>query len=738
MKQVSEAYQESMAKPFRNRSHVRVLFSNSDTTILSDGEWVGNGELSMSDTSTLDHNRLYGSPYATLELNRWVLDGSFAIAPDDGAVTGFVSSLISDENGVVESPAVLTREFSNIHTIPKMTLVFDTRTGIHPNSVTVEFYLEGSLEKGFTVPVTGDSVEIATDIASCDKIVVTFGEMPPYRYPRLEGATYGDQKVFVDEEIASTKQSHDIDPLSRRLPKETMQFTILDFEHQYDPDNPSGVWKYIAEKSSVGIQFGHQLPDGSIEWVAPDYYILDSRPSFANNQATFKATGRIGSMTGTFYKGTIGKKSFYDLAVEVLEDAELPPLPDGSDPWVIDESLKAMYTTAIMPIGTHAECLQLIAHACRCVLRTDEDNIIHIEPFTVTSEAEMGDFVMDFSSIGQNSQTMAKIDQLNSVSVYRYSLLTEASTTLYSGEVFDTSLHVEFPSAAQNIAVTIKGSTATVTPENISEFFEIENDEYFFDWMGERLVPTNIDYADSEGWGYGIAATARTVLTAKMSMYIRGNFTFDFMAGSFKVIVDGTTIENISPGNTGTAYIGESLSKGKKIELIFEVDEGGWQEQLICDYLQTVFSNATGTHTTYARAADLLMSEGMKTVNITGSPVRENAVVYTLPVGTQGSVDVEKNPLITDWNMAKDLANHVAAYLQLRNTYDVSYRGNPELECGDIIGLQTMYTPVVKGLVLTDEITYNGALRGKAKVKMLGTAPNNLLDYLILDQSLLS
>ncbi|MBO5837285.1 MAG: hypothetical protein J6Q92_05265 [Oscillospiraceae bacterium] len=603
MKQVSGAYKESMAKPFRNRSYVRVLFSNSDTTILTDGEWVGNGELAMSETSTLDYNLQYGNPYATLELNRWVLDGSFDIAPEQDAVTGFVSSIMSDEGGDMPTAATITRSFSKTHTIPTLTLAFDTRTGIHPNSVTADFYLSGSIVKSLTVPVTSDTVAIATDVSLCDKIVITYGQMPPYRHPRLESVSYGDQKVFTDEEIASTKQSHDIDPLSRRLPKETMQFTILDFEHQYDPDNPSGIWKYVAEKSAIGIQFGYKLPDGNTEWVKADHYILDSRPSFANNQATFKATGSVGRLAGTYYKGTIGEKSFYDLATDILTDADLPPLPDGSNPWIIDDSLKTMYTTAPLPIDTHANCLQMIAHACRCVFRTDDDDIIRIEPFTVTAETEVGDFSIDFSSIHQNTQTMTKIDQLKAVSVAKYSYTKAAQTEIYSETTTDTIVHVEFSSATADVGIAVSG-------------------------------------------GY--------VVSSKV----------------------------------------------------------------------------------YAQAADLVLSAGTKTITITGRPLSQQATVYTLDVGSQGSVDEERNPLITDLNMAKELATHVAAYLQQRNTYDVSYRGNPELECGDIIGLETMYSPVVKGLVLTDEITYNGALRGKVKVKALAVIMG-VLDAFILDESVL-
>ena len=58
-------------------------------------------------------------------------------------------------------------------------------------------------------------------------------------------------------------------------------------------------------------------------------------------------------------------------------------------------------------------------------------------------------------------------------------------------------------------------------------------------------------------------------------------------------------------------------------------------------------------------------------------------------------------------------------YLQMRNTYDTTYRGNPEMEVGDIIGLQTAYTAEMDALVLVDEITFNGSLSGKMKVKGL-------------------
>lgn len=121
----------------------------------------------------------------------------------------------------------------------------------------------------------------------------------------------------------------------------------------------------------------------------------------------------------------------------------------------------------------------------------------------------------------------------------------------------------------------------------------------------------------------------------------------------------------------------------------------------------------------YGRAADLVMSEGEKTVTIRGIPLNESSVVKEYPVAREGETDVEQNPLITTDAMADALADHVTQYLTMRNTYDINYRGNPELTAGDIIGIQTPYSSHMDALVLIDKCTFNGAFGGSARVKGL-------------------
>ena len=589
MKQVSNAYKSSMKSMLRNRSYVKIAFSNIDTSAATDGSWVSNGAQSYSEFDTVDYDYDYQAPYATLELNRWALDGNAVIIPASGTIyDGFVSSIMSNADGGFTTAAVITREFSVPHTFPGLTLTFDTRYKEWPASVTVDFYLNGEVLESTTAPVTSETVQINTREASCDKIVITFGNTLPYRRPRLENVLYGIQKVFTNENIISTRQSHDVDPISRRLPQETMQFVILDYEHNYDPDNPSGIYQYVDKNSPVSIQFGYELPNGEVEWLKPDKYVLNSKPKASKNQATFSGTGLIGSLSGTFYKSKLGSKNFYDMAEEVLLDAGLTPSEQGTNPWVIDESLKQMFTTAALPIDTHMNCLQLIAHACRCRLFTDDDNIIHIKPFVLDNvNSVKTDFMLDFTSIAENSQSLSKIDQLKAVSVAKYAYMVDGETnTLYEETTTETQLHVEFSGLAQDVQISVSGGT---------------------------LVSSSI----------------------------------------------------------------------------------------------------------YARAADLVLSSGTKTVVITGKSLSENSVVVSYPVNLDGEIDKEENPLITNDEMCSALANHVIKYLQMRNTYDTSYRGNPELEVGDIIGLQTLYTSEMDALILVDEITFNGSLSGKMKVKGL-------------------
>lgn len=748
MKSVSNAYKASMKAMLRNRSYVRITFGNVDTTAATDGEWESNGAASISEFETVDYAYQYGDTYAALELNRWALDGKTLIVPTGEDVQdGFISSLMSDAEGNFSTPPVITREFSLKHIFPGLTLTFDTRQQEWPLEVTADFYLNGEVVDTQTVSITGVQTTITTTATEVDKVTITFDRCLPYRRPRLENVLYGLNVQFVNKDIVSTQQKHDVDPLSRRLPTETMQFTILDYEHKYDPDNPAGIYAYVDKNSPIEIQFGYELPDGSVEWLKPDNYVLNAKPSAQNNQATFNGTGLIGSLTGTFYKSKLGSKSLYNMAEEVLLDAGLTMTEQGANPWEIDEALKDMFTTAALPIDTHMNCLQLIAHAACCRLYTDDDNIIHIRPFGVTvigiyngvwadnghvwfSEWDTIDkgntaentyvtFELNRWTLGGDSQIILP-DSNAGQRGYISEAMTGADGSFTNPPVFTKTFDV--PHDLPVLAIRFD----TV----LNEFPGAVQVKYYHD---DTLLDTQTAAIDSVevyvSSNLAIECTKIEVTMIGNLPYRRGrvtkvyyretDFTLDFTSigeNSQKISkIDELKSVSVARYSYTASNDASTLFEGTTTETELHVEFSG----LAQDVQISVSGGTLVSSNIYARAADLVLSSGTKTVTITGKTLTENSVVVSYPVSQSGEIDKEENPLITNDTMCQALANHVKSYLQMRNTYEANYRGNPEMEVGDIIGLQTLYTDEMDALILVDEITFDGSLSGKMTVKGL-------------------
>lgn len=748
MKSVSNAYKASMKAMLRNRSYVRITFGNVDTTAATDGKWESNGAASISEFETVDYAYQYGDTYVSLELNRWALDGKSLLVPTGEDVQdGFISSLMSDAEGNFTTPPVITREFSLKHIFPGLTLTFDTRQQEWPLEVTADFYLNGAVVDTQTVSITSVQTTISTTATEVDKVTITFDRCLPYRRPRLENVLYGLNVQFVNKDIVSTQQKHDVDPLSRRLPTETMQFTILDYEHKYDPDNPAGIYAYVDKNSPIEIQFGYELPDGSVEWIKPDNYVLNAKPSAQNNQATFNGTGLIGSLTGTFYKSKLGSKSLYDMAQEVLLDAGLTLTEQGENPWEIDDALKDMFTTAALPIDTHMNCLQLIAHAACCRLYTDDDNIIHIRPFGVTvigiyngvwadnghvwfsewdtidkgntAENTYATFELNRWTLGGDSQIILP-DSNAGQRGYISEAMTGADGSFTNPPVFTKTFDV--PHDLPVLAIRFD----TV----LNEFPGAVQVKYYHD---DTLLDTQTAAIDSVevyvSSNLAIECTKIEVTMIGNLPYRRGrvtkvyyretDFTLDFTSigeNSQKISkIDELKSVSVARYSYTASNDTSTLFEGTTTETELHVEFSG----LAQDVQISVSGGTLVSSNIYARAADLVLSSGTKTVTIIGKTLTENSVVVSYPVAQSGEIDKEENPLITNDTMCQALANHVKSYLQMRNTYEANYRGNPEMEVGDIIGLQTLYTDEMDALILVDEITFDGSLSGKMTVKGL-------------------
>lgn len=143
-------------------------------------------------------------------------------------------------------------------------------------------------------------------------------------------------------------------------------------------------------------------------------------------------------------------------------------------------------------------------------------------------------------------------------------------------------------------------------------------------------------------------------------------------------------------------------------EVTSDIDNGieivGWGSW----YCEVKF-NYTGTQNILVRGIKwkLTTSKVVKNVNQTGSTV------------------TWENPIIDDYSKANILANKLANYYKYSIGYDFDYRGNPELEALDIIGMVNTKDQTLVTCIEELSLNFGGAFSGHLKTRRLSDVVAN-------------
>lgn len=448
MQAVSTAYQTEMKKTNRGQGYMKITFGLIDIDAGPDAVYSDNDHIYFSRTTAL--SKIDGVPeasYATFEKDRLRADGKQLIPSRFYPIAqGYVSNAISGADCTFEPCPVISIDFTKTHKCAALTFVFDQTTGDHPSELRVIAWREGAVIVDHTeTGIDSSSYVLRENLEHFDRLQLIFiKSSKPYHRARLQQVTFGMGILFENSTINSATIIGDVDPISRRLPANTLDFTVINLNGMYNPDNPKGVWEAIEQQSPVRVEYGQRLTagltwedvgaetwedmeltdwrtvyeGGGTEWVNCGNYLLDARPTVDNNLVKFKCRDAVAYMTGTYYKGRYqpAGATLYDLAVDVLEDAGLPVLYDDVKPYIVDESLKSIMTTAYLPVRRHNECLQLIAHAGRCILWTDRKGIVRLEP----------------NHVREDNYTVSFDSQYKKPKVEKLPTLREVRTKLYS------------------------------------------------------------------------------------------------------------------------------------------------------------------------------------------------------------------------------------------------------------------------------------------------------------------
>ena len=262
-------------------------------------------------------------PYATLEANRWALNGQFKLFPLRGADhIGFLGDTLSGGEGVF-SPAVWVEEhFSNVSILQACSIYFPTADW---DGVAADFTVE-VMQGGtayYTKTVAGNTASsIALDgftVNNPDAIRVTVTKWSKgNRRIRIPEIIPGLYEKWTGNEIAVFSLKHQGDVSCMTLPYGTCTIKMDNLSRRFEPRSKNGVFQSIEERQGIPVSIGVRLSDDTVE---------------------YKPAGVFYQYSGGWKTGDNGLTMQWDLVdiVGLLADREfIPPsiLPTTLSGWI--------------------------------------------------------------------------------------------------------------------------------------------------------------------------------------------------------------------------------------------------------------------------------------------------------------------------------------------------------------------------------------------------------------------
>lgn len=317
----------------------------------------------------------------------------------------------------------------------------------------------------------------------------------PFRsYSTVRVTIFGEEKhVFNGERIVGLRTVSEVDPIARSLPTETMTFSILDPKGEYDLDSDSAKIDEGLLGSNVSVSFGYFV-GGKWEWLDPDVYTLNQKPIYKSGETTFHATKRLATLNKKYRKGIYSYSQFnyWALAYRVLADAGLAP-----DEFVLDDFLKTYSTSAPMPLDSHKNCLQMIAHALGCAIFSDSKNRVCIKKLSMTSPI-VDDFSLRRIDVVNGSEVITKSAPVYRCSAYCYSYHVSEKTSKLHAEKLTGNENDEYNAeyaAAANISVYLNGEAVQAESYARSASFPVPNGDFNIEIAGNLLDVSSSVYA---------------------------------------------------------------------------------------------------------------------------------------------------------------------------------------------------------------------------------------------------
>jgi hypothetical protein len=379
----TQLYKDAVYAPTR-RVSARVTFDISDVTAADDvSSILTTTELpSISQKAQINSNiREAKINLATLEQDRFRLDGSFSFAddvtPSNNGEVGYVSSSLCSPDGTFSSPPTITVNFGSIHSSAGLTVTFDTLN----NEYAADFNLSAYNASGLLIDsanVTGNTESrraFLGQFLNYKKVVLTITKWNVgNRRARVLELDFGFLITYTDDTLISFNLIEEMDMTGGQLPSPEFRFTVDNSDRVFNILNPTGFYKYLQQRQQVIAELGVELEDGKTEYVPLGNYMLWEWVSEQGSlTATFTTRTNLDLMVNfTYERLTASPKSLHALAVQTFAQCNITN-------YSIDPALLSITTNSLAKETDCRSLLQMIAIAGRCNIYVSRENVITLK-----------------------------------------------------------------------------------------------------------------------------------------------------------------------------------------------------------------------------------------------------------------------------------------------------------------------------------------------------------------------
>lgn len=660
---VSKEYKDIMSRPIRNRTFlsigIGVINQNAQESGVASGSFAywSHGNVFNANQSRIE--------YATLEENYMKADGQMMFMPEDD------EDMQLKYNGIATSQplAPIRVDFGEVYAIKGITLVFGSA---YPTEFTIE-----TKEKKLSYTNDAETFVTSDVLGDTDYIIITPVSMVggQQRF-RIQSMLMGVGLQYSNAQTKSFSHKDFVSTISEELPSESTSFAFFDEEGRFDVDDNSSFVDYLETMQKITISFGLELDDGSVEWHQVATNFLKNWKS-KKGVVTLTATDRLSQMEDEYSLGNkIYTRTAYEEAESIFSDAGLQP-----DEYFIDDYLNDVVLTNPMPIGSHKECLQLLANACRCILRQNENGRIMIQAnfATVLDPDDLTVSTNGTTEWSKPSNVLLGTDVVYAELTQDFLKADGSMYFLPEDESFLQTSYVSEQVADENGLFEVN-PTLTISMPASYTYFGVSVD---FDGNppSELIVHTYKSNALVESVKF-TKVDRNSYLMHEFSSF--DTMTFEFTKGypQNRVLVNKISFGELSD------YV---LTKMDMME-----NPIGYKERRVKSVKVKVF--------TYQ--------------DVDGKPQEvEDSVFVEKTVHAVGESKILQNPLVSTTEHATLLAEWLGNYYGNNISYDLRYRGEPRINAGDIIHMESEKKSNLQVEITSNDISFNGAFSGHIELR---------------------